>query len=217
MGVTTQLQDSKHHHNRREYPRIDYDCPILFRHQSHEKWSLCRLLNLSAEGLLIAADQPAQINEVVAIQLRPDMDDIHRGEGTVTRCSRKDDGGYIIAITAIKWDDLNPRQTQQSTANACSRVFPRISGNCPTRYYDSVTRRWLKGHLIDFSATGMLIQVDEPLLEDSIVIVRVEPGENKRVPAIRCSGKVLRCEVHDSGDIMAAITIQRLQTPAKQK
>ncbi len=215
MGETTPLQDSQHYPNRREHPRIGYDCPILIRQPSQQKWALCRLLNLSPDGLLITTDQPAQINEKVAIQLRPNMNDIHRGEGTITRCSRKDDGGYIIAITTIQWHDQKPHHSHETTSKTCSRLFPRISGNCPARYYDSVTRRWLKGHLVDFSATGMLIQVDEPLLEDAIVMVRVEPGQNKRVPAIRCSGKVLRCELRENGDIMAAISIQRLQTPQR--
>ena len=161
----------------------------------------------------MVTDTAAQPSQQLSVQLRPNKEQTLQGKGTVSRCSQKENGEYIIAVDNINWEEINATAPKAKPVENELRKFPRITANCPARYFDSVTQYWQTAHLINLSATGLLMHVEVPVLEGSEISIQVEPGDRKTVPAIRCFGTVARCDLTDEGDIRAAIDIDRIETP----
>jgi c-di-GMP-binding flagellar brake protein YcgR len=207
-------------HNQRVFPRIDLQCPISYRDQRRDAWVLSRLVDFSADGLRMVTDHPIQKNQTIIFQMRPDRQKILRGQGTVVRCVDQGNFEFHVAVKDIHWQhpettpETKPENVLPKADTAEQRVFPRISAQCPVRYRESTTGRWLIGRMLDFSATGLLMTTDTNLEQGAQINVQVEPGSKKHIPALRGVGKVVRSRHIDDDHFEIGIKMLRIEPPS---
>ena len=213
MGVSAPMQG----HNQRVFPRIDLQCPISYRDQLQRDWMLSRLIDFSADGLLMVTNHPIENDQTITIQLKPDKQKVMRGSGVVVRCVQQENGDYHVAIKDIHWQ--HPEETNahihHEPDGAEHRAFPRMPAQCPIRYRDSETGRWLIGRMLDFSATGMMMTTEHNLEEGSHIHLQIEPGSKKAIPALRGVGMVVRCKHINDDHFEVAIKMLRIEPPSQ--
>jgi hypothetical protein len=203
-------------HNQRVFPRIDLQCPISYRDHAQQDWMLSRIIDFSADGLLMLTDRLIRKDQSITIQLKPDKQKILRGNGTVVRCTDKGNGDFHVAIKDIHWlqTEASSEKTEPVQDNAEHRVFPRMPAQCPIRYRDTDTGRWLIGRMLDFSATGLLMTTEHNLEAGSHLTLQIEPGSKKSIPALRGVGMVVRCQHIDTDHFQVAIKMLRIEPPS---
>lgn len=213
MGVTALMSD----HNQRMFPRIDLQCPISYRDQAQQSWQLSKLVDFSADSLLMLTNLPATKGQYLHVQLKPGKQKVLRGRGKVVRCEDQADGSFHVAIMDIHWEpaEISNGPEHHNDAHASEhRTFPRMHAQCPVCYRDSASGRWLIGRMIDFSATGLLMTTDKSLEENSQISLQVEPGSKKFIPALRGVGTVVRCKHIDDDHFEIAIKMLRIEPPS---
>lgn len=212
MGVSVPMQG----HNQRIFPRIDLQCPISYRDQSQQNWILSRLIDFSADGLLMVTDHPVLKGQSINIQLKPDKKKIVRGCGKVVRCIDNGNNDFHIAIKDIHWlhPDIANEEVHHEPGSAEHRTFPRMPAQCPIRFRDEESGRWLIGRMLDFSATGLLMTTEKNLEEGSHLTLQIEPGSKKAIPALRGVGMVVRCQHINDDHFQVAIKMIRIEPPA---
>lgn len=90
---------------KRQFPRMPAECPILYRHEHADTWYLGKLIDFSATGLSIISDQIVAANSVFEFQIKPgDNKAIPRfeGKGIVKRCISKTHRQYHLSCQLTK-------------------------------------------------------------------------------------------------------------------
>lgn len=64
---------------------------------------------------------------------------------------------------------------------------------CPVMFRKNAFERWSVGLLVDFSATGLLMNCSQPLEIGTKIIAQLERGRNRTLPALSGTGIVTRC------------------------
>ncbi len=95
-------------------------------------------------------------------------------------------------------------------------MFPRLDAECPVLYQTPGSAQWLTGSLVNFSATGLLIQCDELLLPGVDILIQIQPGSNRTIPAVTAKGRVLRCELKEEMYCEISCKLTKV-SPAKKK
>lgn len=213
MGVSAQMQGQ----NQRVFPRIDLQCPISYRDHAQQNWMLSRLIDFSADGLLLVTDHSIGKDQSITIQLKPNKQKILRGCGTVVRCIDKGNGDFHVAVKDIHWlhPEIANEKIHHEHDKAEHRVFPRMPAQCPIRYRDAESGRWLIGRMLDFSATGLLMTTEHNLDAGSHLTLQIEPGSKRAIPALRGVGMVVRCQHIDNNHFQVAIKMLRIEPPSR--
>jgi hypothetical protein len=104
---------------------------------------------------------------------------------------------------------------QQPEKRRDKRVFPRIAAACPVLYRTNEQERWCVGVLQDFSATGLLMTCDRPLVAGTPISLRLERGRNRSLPALSGSGIIVRSDKLPNLKYEIACKLTHIDPPAR--
>lgn len=90
------------------------------------------------------------------------------------------------------------------------RCYPRLDSNCPVLFREHTDAPWHIGFLINFSATGMLMQSQYALTPETKLMIQFMPGKNKSIPEIHADACVNRCEEGHPSGYRVACTLTKI-------
>lgn len=79
------------------------------------------------------------------------------------------------------------------------RRFPRMVVRCAVLYRLGDAPEALIGMSVDFSATGLNMVCKHAVEPGNTIQIELKPGRDKRIPALRADGKVVRCTALKGG------------------
>lgn len=91
--------------DKRWFPRITTECPVLYSIGSSKKWHVGTLINLSATGIKMNCKEPLLKNINVTIMLKPGQNKIvpeFVAKGKIIRCNSVREGEYEISCKLIE-------------------------------------------------------------------------------------------------------------------
>ena len=83
--------------DKRVFPRIDTECPVLYSVGSSKKWQVAILCNMSATGMLVQTKEQLPDDVAISIMTKPGTNRLVpeiSAKGIVTRCAKKTDEQY---------------------------------------------------------------------------------------------------------------------------
>jgi hypothetical protein len=86
--------------DKRVFPRIETECPVLYSIGSSKKWQVAILRNMSATGLLMQTKEQLADDVAVTVMTKPGTNRLVpqiTGKGFVTRCVKKSDEQYEVS------------------------------------------------------------------------------------------------------------------------
>jgi len=86
--------------NKRIFPRIDAQCPVMHRENDQQRWSVGLLINFSATGFLFSSARALEPGAPISVRLERGRNrslPAVSGSGEVTRCDALDSNKYEIA------------------------------------------------------------------------------------------------------------------------
>ena len=96
---------------KRKFPRMPAECPILYKLAQHDKWILAKLFDLSATGFSMICTQKIEANTHMAFQVKkcsntlvPELS----GQCEVRRSIINQNGDYIVSCKILKIDRNQP-------------------------------------------------------------------------------------------------------------
>ena len=85
------------------------------------------------------------------------------------------------------------------------REYPRVKASCPIRYktdentgWLDESDGWLDAELIDYSATGILMQCEDVIMKGAKIKIELLPGSLQKIPQISAEGVVVRFTMDDN-------------------
>ncbi|MGD8572394.1 MAG: PilZ domain-containing protein [Gammaproteobacteria bacterium] len=93
--------------DKRVFPRIETECPVLYSVGSSKKWQVAILCNMSATGLLMKTKEQLVEDVNVSVMTKPGTNRLVPEitcKGIVTRCNKKGDQHYEVSckLTEVK-------------------------------------------------------------------------------------------------------------------
>ncbi len=90
---------------RRLFPRIPADCPVLFRCQSNHKWKLGKMMDFSATGLSLVCPDSCKEEVTIEFQVKPgdnSMIPAITGYAQILRCIPMPNNEFHISCSVSK-------------------------------------------------------------------------------------------------------------------
>jgi len=94
--------------NKRIFPRMTAQCPVMHRANDQQRWSVGLLINFSATGLLFSSVRALEPGAPINIRLERGRNrtlPAVSGSGKVIRCNKMDPNKYEVAC---KLDRIDP-------------------------------------------------------------------------------------------------------------
>ena len=93
--------------DKRVFPRIETECPVLYSVGSSQKWQVAVLSNMSATGLLLKTKEQLVDDITISVMTKPGTNRLVpeiTAKGIVTRCIKKNDELFEISckLTEVK-------------------------------------------------------------------------------------------------------------------
>lgn len=91
--------------DKRVFPRIDTECPVLYSVGSSKKWQVAILCNMSATGMLMQTKEQLSDDIAVSVMTKPGTNRLVpeiSAKGIVTRCVKKSDTQYDVSCKLIE-------------------------------------------------------------------------------------------------------------------
>lgn len=91
--------------DKRVFPRIETECPILYSVGSSQKWQVAVLSNMSATGLLMKTKEQLVDDIKITIMTKPGTNRLVpeiTATGIVTRCVEKTDENFEVSCKLIE-------------------------------------------------------------------------------------------------------------------
>ncbi|NOZ54973.1 MAG: hypothetical protein GXP08_17855 [Gammaproteobacteria bacterium] len=93
--------------DKRVFPRIETECPVLYSVGSSRKWRVAILMNMSATGILMKTKEQLLDDIAITIMTKPGNNRLVPaiiGKGMVTRCKKQKGNDYEISckLTEVK-------------------------------------------------------------------------------------------------------------------
>ena len=93
--------------DKRVFPRIDTECPVLYSVGSSKKWQVAILCNMSATGLLMQTKEQLSDDIAISVMTKPGTNRLVpeiSAKGIVTRCVKKGDDQFDVSckLTEVK-------------------------------------------------------------------------------------------------------------------
>ena len=91
--------------DKRVFPRIDTECPVLYSVGSSKKWQVAILCNMSATGMLVQTKEQLPDDVAISIMTKPGTNRLVpeiSAKGIVTRCAKKTDEQYEVSCKLIE-------------------------------------------------------------------------------------------------------------------
>jgi len=85
---------------KRKFPRMPAECPILFRCQSNHVWKLGKMMDISATGLSLVCPEPCKEDITIEFQVQPGDNKLVpaiTGYAEILRCIPMDNNEYHIS------------------------------------------------------------------------------------------------------------------------
>lgn len=95
----------KNSDERRGFPRLETQCPVLYAIGNSKKWRVAILVNYSATGLLLKCKEQLMRNINITIMIKPGSNRLApkiTAIGTVTRCEPLDGTEFHISLKLSK-------------------------------------------------------------------------------------------------------------------
>jgi hypothetical protein len=86
--------------DKRVFPRIETECPVLYSVGSSKKWQVAILSNMSATGLLMQTKEQLANDVAISVMTKPGTNRLVPqiiGKGIVTRCVKKGDEHFDVS------------------------------------------------------------------------------------------------------------------------
>ena len=90
---------------KRKFPRIPADCPVLFRSQSNHQWNLARMMDFSATGLSLIFANASKEGVTIEFQIQPGDNKLVpeiTGYAKILRCIPMDNNEFHISCRLTK-------------------------------------------------------------------------------------------------------------------
>ena len=103
--MSAAIEDNQKSPERRTFPRIEANCPVLYRLKSRGRWIVARLENYSATGLRMICDENLPDGAEIAIQIKPgSIKTIPHlsAEGEVVRCCENEENRFQVSCKIVK-------------------------------------------------------------------------------------------------------------------
>ncbi|MDH5327395.1 MAG: PilZ domain-containing protein [Gammaproteobacteria bacterium] len=91
--------------DKRWFPRIDTECPVIYALGSSKKWHVATLMNFSATGIKMKCKEPLLKNINITIMLKPGQNRLvpeFLAKGIIIRCNMKTEGEYEVSCKLIE-------------------------------------------------------------------------------------------------------------------
>ena len=91
--------------DKRIFPRIDTECPVLYSVGSSKKWQVAILSNMSATGVLMQTKEQIPNDVAISIMTKPGTNRLVpeiSAKGFVTRCVKKSDEQFEVSCKLIE-------------------------------------------------------------------------------------------------------------------
>ena len=96
--------------DKRIFPRIETECPVLYSVGTSKKWQVGILCNMSATGMLLKTKEQMVDEIAITIMTKPGANRLVpeiTGKGIVTRCEKIGDEEYRISC---KLNEVKPQK-----------------------------------------------------------------------------------------------------------
>jgi hypothetical protein len=96
--------------DKRIFPRMDTECPVLYAVGTSKKWQVAILTNMSATGLLMRTKEKLVDHVSISIMTKPGANRLvpeFTGKGIVTRCTKLANEEYAISC---KLNEVKPKK-----------------------------------------------------------------------------------------------------------
>jgi hypothetical protein len=90
---------------RRMFPRVIANCPVLYRLDFSERWHVAKMVDYSATGIRISCDENLPVGTKIAIQIKPgSIKTIPpvSAEGQVARSEVDSDQHFVVSVKILK-------------------------------------------------------------------------------------------------------------------
>ena len=91
--------------DKRVFPRIETECPVLYSIGSSQKWQVAILCNMSATGMLIKTKEQRVDDISISVMTKPGTNRLVpaiTAKGIVTRCVQKNEENFEISCKLIE-------------------------------------------------------------------------------------------------------------------
>lgn len=91
--------------NKRWFPRINTECPVVYAVGSSKKWHVGVLIDFSATGIKMRCKEPLLKNINITVMLKPGQNKVvpeFVAKGKITRCNTVSDGEYEISCKLLE-------------------------------------------------------------------------------------------------------------------
>lgn len=110
MGESMTQQQPEKRQNKRVFPRIIAECPVLYRTNEQERWCVGVLQDFSATGVLMTCGRALAAGTPISLRLERNRNrtlPALSGSGTVIRSDKLSAAKYEIACKLTKIDPPN--------------------------------------------------------------------------------------------------------------
>lgn len=90
---------------RRAFPRIEAQCPVLYQLRPNSRWLVARLEEYSATGISMVCDDNLSEGTEIAIQIKPGSQKTVpqlSAQGCVVRCTLNKDNRFKVSCKILK-------------------------------------------------------------------------------------------------------------------
>lgn len=90
---------------RRVFPRISVNCPVLYRQDSNKRWQVAKLNEYSATGISMICDENLPEDSDISIQIKPgSVKTIPQlsAEGKVVRSNTNSEQRFVVSVKFLK-------------------------------------------------------------------------------------------------------------------
>jgi len=85
---------------KRTFPRIDAQCPVLYRTDETSPWKVARMENVSATGIRLIVEELLPVSTELYIHIKPgskkSIPEI-KAKGVITRTDTANESDYVIS------------------------------------------------------------------------------------------------------------------------
>ena len=98
-------EESEDFAERRAFPRIQGNCPVLYRLDLKDRWQVAKMIDYSATGIKIDCDENIPVGTGISLQVKPGSVKTipqYSAEGTVAHSDLNKDEHYTVSVKILK-------------------------------------------------------------------------------------------------------------------
>lgn len=103
--MSATFEDNTKPSERRGFPRIEANCPVLYQLRPNSRWLVAKLQEFSATGISMVCDDNLSEGAEIAIHIKPGskktIPTIH-AQARVVRCTENDQSQFKVSCKILK-------------------------------------------------------------------------------------------------------------------